>query len=167
MANETPVYVAPAMDRDSPIGNTEDVFLRRALHTKVGNKPSEAIPVYVTAGGSAFEFKNTYAEVNAVTSGSNTDIATYTVPVGKDFYLQSVAMSGTNIAQYTVTVDGNTVARLHTYFGGTLTTQLNFAHGADRGWKLTTGQVVKVRVIHLRPSLGDFNATIQGVEVNT
>jgi hypothetical protein len=42
--NETPVQSALFMDRDSSLGNSEDTFLRRALHVKVGNKTSEPIP---------------------------------------------------------------------------------------------------------------------------
>lgn len=42
--NETPGTNSLIMDRSEPIGNSEDNQLRRALHTKVTNKPSEAIP---------------------------------------------------------------------------------------------------------------------------
>ncbi len=34
MANETPVFAALAMDRSDPIGNSEDIEGRRALHVK-------------------------------------------------------------------------------------------------------------------------------------
>lgn len=33
------------MDRGDPVGNSADVFGRRSLHVKIGNKPSEPIPV--------------------------------------------------------------------------------------------------------------------------
>ena len=34
MANETPVYASLAMDRSEPLGNSEDIQGRRALHVK-------------------------------------------------------------------------------------------------------------------------------------
>jgi hypothetical protein len=37
-----------SMDRGKSLGNSEDVFGRRALHVKIGNKSSEPVPVYIT-----------------------------------------------------------------------------------------------------------------------
>lgn len=41
--NETPVLSSLLMDRDTPLGNSEGVDTRRALHTKIKNKPDEPI----------------------------------------------------------------------------------------------------------------------------
>lgn len=38
------------MDRSEPLGNSEDTFARRALHTKVGNKLTEPVPVFNVSG---------------------------------------------------------------------------------------------------------------------
>lgn len=43
-----PVLSSLLMDRSSPLGNSEDVFQRRALHVKIGNSLSEPIPVSIT-----------------------------------------------------------------------------------------------------------------------
>ena len=49
--NETPGTNSLIMDRSEPLGNSEDNQLRRALHTKVTNKPSEAIPFTFASAG--------------------------------------------------------------------------------------------------------------------
>lgn len=38
------------MDRSNPLGNSEDIFLRRSLHVKIGNKLNEPIPVESISG---------------------------------------------------------------------------------------------------------------------
>lgn len=45
MANEDFVSAQLVMDRSMPLGNSEDTFNRRALHTKIGNKTTEPVPV--------------------------------------------------------------------------------------------------------------------------
>lgn len=44
MAEEFSVS-ALTMDRGFPVGNTEDIFGRRAHHVKIGNKLTEPVPV--------------------------------------------------------------------------------------------------------------------------
>jgi len=55
MATEDPTNASLLMDRGLPLGNSEDVDLRRALHVKVKNKGTEPIPITgtisVSAGG--------------------------------------------------------------------------------------------------------------------
>lgn len=57
MANETPVLSTMLMDRAEPLGNSDDIDNRRALHTKIKNTPSE--PISVTAGDYALRVDNT------------------------------------------------------------------------------------------------------------
>jgi len=45
MALETPTNSSLIMDRGIPLGNSEDIDQRRALHVKIKNKNSEPIPV--------------------------------------------------------------------------------------------------------------------------
>lgn len=45
MADEENVVSTLFMDRSYPVGNSDDVFSRRAAHVKIGNKLSEPIPV--------------------------------------------------------------------------------------------------------------------------
>lgn len=76
MSDETPVTAALSMDRGNPLGNSEDVFLRRALHVKVGNKPGESIPVYEATPGTPF-----FAEADQViTPGVEQELISCVVP---------------------------------------------------------------------------------------
>lgn len=70
--------IAPlTMDRSEPVGNTEDTFGRRAHHVKIGNKPTEPVPVSgtFTSGSSA-----TPTISNTVTVLANTEYS-YAFPV--------------------------------------------------------------------------------------
>lgn len=100
---------------------------------------------------------NTYNEVTAVASGVLTTIETYTA-TGTAF-LQKSIVSGTNIARFDVLLNGNVIDRQRTYFGGNLNIDFDFTN-----LPLVFGDVVTVRVIHNRPTTGDFNARIQVLE---
>ena len=104
----------------------------------------------------------TYTEVTSVASATLTTVTTYTVPALKKFYLYFAACSGTNIAEWTVELNSVVIAKQRTYFGGDLNTVLNFGNG-NSGLELAAADVVRVRVEHNRPDVGDFNARIVGV----
>jgi hypothetical protein len=153
------------MDRADPLGNETDVFGRRALHTIVGNSIDQPVPVFVT-DQSPTSPEQVIIEFNAVTSvgtGLAQTILTYTVPALKKFSLQRVTVSGTNIAQYDCFVDSSQIGRLRTYFGGDLNAVFDFTSEPARGITYDSGQVINVTVVHQRPDLGDFEASMQGI----
>lgn len=96
----------------------------------------------------------TYNEVTSVASSSVTNITSF-VP-GSTVTLTKVMASGTNIAYYEVLVNGTVRAKKYTYFGGNLSIDFDFGSGVS----VSSGQTILVRVEHIRPSTGDFNATI-------
>lgn len=49
VGNEDPALSHLLMDRGDPVGNSPDAFGRRAVHVKVGNTPSEPIPITIGA----------------------------------------------------------------------------------------------------------------------
>ena len=106
----------------------------------------------------------TYNEVSAVASGVLTVITTYTVPAVTKAFLQQILGTGTNIATYTVWINGSLVAKKYTYFTE-FAADFVFATDMDSGLNLATGDVVQIKVLHNRPTVGDFNATIQTFEV--
>jgi hypothetical protein len=79
MSDETPVLASLAMDRGEPLGNSEDNFGRRALHTKIGNSTSEPIPV-TNAGIGAELF---ISAETTTTPGVQQTLITYAIPSGK------------------------------------------------------------------------------------
>jgi hypothetical protein len=102
---------------------------------------------------------NVYNEVTSVASNVLTTILTLTATT--DSIISQIDVSGTNIAEYRVLVDASIIKKTRTYFGGNLDFIMTFGEGL----KITTGQVLTVRVIHLRPSLGDFNSTVSYKEI--
>lgn len=103
---------------------------------------------------------NYYNEVTAVASGVLTTIQTYTVAVA-NASLQLVDVSGTNIATYTVLLNGNPLIKKVTYFSGEFNEDFSFASGLG----LVSGDVVTVTVLHNRPTVGDFNSRILVSEI--
>lgn len=95
-----------------------------------------------------------YSEVSSVPSATITSIASYTA-VGAS-KLKQVAVSGTNIAQYTVTINGTPIDRGYTNFGASL----NFEFNYDHGYPLVLGDIVVAKVVHNRPYAGNFNSKI-------
>jgi len=94
------------MDRDEPLGNSLDVFLRRALHVKVGNTSTEAIPVYSSELGTPkyFDIQNT------TSPGIEKIIFSYLLI--KDLKLTKVAISCRQESTAYIKADGNTIASL-------------------------------------------------------
>lgn len=120
--NETPGTNALIMDRSEPLGNSEDNQLRRALHTKVTNKPSEAIPFTFASAGEplisnlSISLANTEYQFNfqlntkkfiirsrspaklqfAFVSG-NSSINYFTIPIGCSFTEEGVQLQNKSL----------------------------------------------------------------------
>lgn len=151
------------MDRSEPIGNSLGVDDRRALHVKVRNSESESIPVYITSGATGKEFTNTFNTVNSVPSGSETLLVQYTVPLDKVFLINQAVGTGENIALFRLYIDNILVAISRTYFGGELNSAIKFVDGSDGGFKLLSGQLIKLTVEHNRPFVANFEGRLNGV----
>ncbi|NIQ16878.1 MAG: hypothetical protein GTO02_21595, partial [Candidatus Dadabacteria bacterium] len=74
-----------------------------------------------------------------------------------EFDLYRVEFSGNNIATYSAEIGGVVNAKKRTYFGGNL-----FGAFPFEGLTIAAGQVVRLRVIHSRPLVGDFEGRILG-----
>lgn len=128
------------------------------LTGKTGLDVNVISPITTTPAPSIYTAKTFYAEILSVPSSIETDILTYTVPLGKSALLSLIEASGTNIAEYTVYVNGNPISKRRTMFGSNLNCTLSFAND---GFILTSNDVVVVKVLHLRPYLGTFNTNLQ------
>ena len=95
-----------------------------------------------------------YAEITSVANGSLTTVLTYISATKR--LIKQVQVSGSNIATYTLLVNGDIVMKSRTYFGG----ELNSVMNCDSGIKLAPTDIVTIKVIHERPFVGDFNATL-------
>lgn len=127
--------------------NPQNVVVTNTPHVIVDN-----LPVGIT--------KSVFNEVLAVASGVTTTLGTYTVPAGKTAVLEKIFASGDNIGQYDVFKNGVKIDSMKTYFGGMLNVNFDFSSGYS-GLSLVTGDVITIKVLHTRPSPGDFTARIQ------
>lgn len=137
--------------RETPSNNTV---------VAVTTDPDAPIAAYLT-NSTQFTYTESYDLALSLASGSETTIVSYTVPASKIFYLERVSFSGTNIARFRLELDGSEFERAYTYFSGPLHGQFNF-DSIDSGKICTAGQVITLKVIHARPSSGDFSGRIQG-----
>lgn len=128
--------------------------------------PDGSINVNITPSvGGTNVVRNKFNSINAVMANMATTLVTYTVPTGKTSIVQRAAVSGENIAKYTLLINGNPQATLRTYFGGELNGYFEFTTGQDTGLIVTAGDVISIEVIHGRPQLANFEGRIQIYEV--
>lgn len=100
---------------------------------------------------------NVYNEITAVPTSVLSNILTYIIPTTMGFLLSLVEVSGSNIADYEILIDGTKVARKYTYFGGGMSEIFDF-----KNYMLSTSQIITVNVTHYRPYVGEFSARILG-----
>lgn len=110
------------------------------------------------------QLKSFYDEITAVPASVLTDILTYTAPPLVSSYLQKIEVSGSNIAEYTIQINSTIMDKKRTYFGAPLNVEFKFVE-IGTGLPLAPGDVITVKVIHARPSVGNFNSRLQVVEV--
>lgn len=138
-----------------------------AIHDAQGDEldinPDGSLNVVVTSSNPG-DLKTFYNEVTAVPNSILTTIITYTAPFGKVSYIQKAEVSGNNVAEYTVELNSVVIDKKRTWFSGGLDNKFVFAE-TGTGYKLAVGDVITVRVSHLRPSVGDFNSRLQVVEI--
>ena len=102
--------------------------------------------------------------VTAIPSSTPTTIVTYTAPADKISYLQSIMVSGENIAEYEIKVNGVTIAKKRTYFPKFDTNFDFLSSTGGNGRDLAINDIVTVVVTHFRPVAGKFNSTILSLE---
>lgn len=133
-------------------GNTMDVNSDGSINVNVVNSVPTSTPGLNTY----------YSEISSVASGASTPIITVVAPVG-GYRLFKIDVSGENIALYTVSVNGTTISTLRTFFGA-----LNTSFIYDNqtyGIKLNSGDTLVVTVLHTRPFVGNFEATVMGINL--
>jgi phosphotransferase system IIB component len=111
------------------------------------------------------EAKSVYDEVSAVASSVLTTILSFTCPIGVTCVVQTVKVSGTNTATFSVSVNSTIVDKSRTYFGGNLNDIFDFRTNVGGSVTLSAGDILEVEVIHNRPGVGDFNSKLDYIEV--
>lgn len=149
------------VDQGTPNTNSNAWPVKITDGTDVLNiNPDGSINVNIAQDTAADGLTVDYFEISSVGAGSETTIITVTAPVGGK-RIQKVDFGGDNKALFRVKVDGSTVATRRTWW-----THFNESvsfEGFVNGLFLTVGQVLTVTVIHNRPYLGAFEATVMSV----
>ena len=158
-ANET-IRQTGVQSSSDPTVFSADVSIRDAN----GNPFSASNPLPVAASPTLGTLKSFYNEVTSVAASSLTTVLTYTVPTGKTVFIQKVVTSGTNIAEYSLYLNGVIQDKRRTNFGGDLNAEFGFAETAI-GLPVAAGDIILIKAIHNRTFLGDFNARIQVIEI--
>ena len=91
---------ALVMDEGIPLGNSEDVFTKRSLHVKIGNKPTEPIPVFMSESFGV-EICEYQTALTAFGGGSVTALSV-TVPAAVTWYVSSVHCSCSQPVKFTI-----------------------------------------------------------------
>ena len=105
---------------------------------------------------SDYESLSYFESASSVAQNITVTILSYTVPVGKTLILDKVEVGGENIAKYSVEFDAVEDAAKRTFWGS-----LNEVFNYDR-YRLNSGAIIKVNVIHKRPPSADFEARLIG-----
>lgn len=102
---------------------------------------------------------NLYNEALSVASGViDQSVISYTVPIGRTFYLMLVEFSGENIANWSIFVDNIKIGVKRTYFGNSLWGDFFF-----KNLPVPEGVKIELKVANFRPDPADFEGRILGV----
>lgn len=101
----------------------------------------------------------TYGEKTGVASGVTELVVSVTA--GDSQVLGQIVFSGTNIAEYELVINSNTIDKKRTYFGNSLNGSFEF----PKGLSLNNGDVIELYALHNRPTTADFNARIEIWEI--
>jgi len=91
------------MDDSRPLGNTQDVFNKRALHVKIGNSSSEAVPVSISEIGTPFFVD---APAQTTTPGTEQLLLTTTNAANETLYLKKIDVICRTEGTFKCKIDG-------------------------------------------------------------
>lgn len=126
-----------------------------------------SINVNLVTGGTPVPeiLRSTYNRAASVPAATSTVIVSYTVPIGKTGILSKIEYSGNNVATYEVFRNSVRIDTQRTYFSY-LNGIFDFVseHLASP-FLLAASDLIEIKVTHQRPSVGDFDARIQTIEI--
>jgi len=159
-ANPLPVQIISGTGIDVEVDAADGDNI--AIHDNEGHEleinPDGSINVVFTAGagGTPFSF---FDEVTGVAAATLTTIATFTVPALTTLKLYRIEVSGSNVATYEIYVNTVIQGRRRTWFNGNMSEEFEFPVS---GLVLAATDTIDVKVIHSRPTTGDFEARLHG-----
>jgi len=100
-----------------------------------------------------------------VIANTETEIVSYTVPVGKSALLQRITYGGENVAEYDIYINNIIRERRRTYHGENLCGVADFIGGSEEGLPLDDGDIVSLKLTHIRTYASDHEGRIQVLEI--
>ncbi len=138
-----------------PCRSVKDLELAKFVLDSSGDEAVNVVVSDIDLTGVGTEI-NTYAEVSAVAKDTLTTIVTYTVPVGKTFRLSRIEASGSRMGIFTTLSGATIIDTKRSYFD-------NYNVVAEFGdEEFPAETVLTVKILHSRPTAGDFEARITG-----
>lgn len=128
-----------------------------AIKNSDGSDINSSTPLPVTFIENTYNNIYSFNNITAVPMGVETSIISYIVPNGKNANLIFSEMSGTNVATFNLYLGASLINKKRTFFGD-LNNTMEFK---NKGFYLTSGQVITLKVIHTRPDTGEFEANLQ------
>ena len=103
---------------------------------------------------------NLYSEVSSIAVSLETNIDTYTVPAGKRVSIDHVGVSGDNVAEYRLRLNGSVIEKRRTSVGGSPNEIFNM-----NGLELAAGDTIRVTVVNCSHDglTGVFESKIKGI----
>jgi hypothetical protein len=160
-ANITTTGFGATPDSELIVGSEDGTTTGTRHVVKVNSDGSLAVSlVQVT-----YPIVSVFNQITSVAINATTTILTYTVPVAVTDHLLQIDVSGTNIATYDILINSSQYARKRTYFGGNLDATFSFGDSISSAPSFVAGTIITINVTNFRPSLGNFEARIQLIEV--
>lgn len=94
-----------------------------------------------------------FSEINSVVAENLSTIVTYTATTTTR--MKFVEVTGTNIAEYTIWLNGTAIHKKRTYFGN-----LDNTFQFSKGYSLVASDVIQVKVLHHQSGVGSFSAFV-------
>lgn len=124
---------------------------------RVGNEEESPLFVTLSKPPRAVDFYH-YDDVSAVLHNVYTKVSELIVPPGKILDLYKITASGSNVAKYTVQINGNINKVQRTYFGASLNCIFEY-----NKYRLMEGDKIEVYAVHYNDmDTAEIEATIEG-----
>lgn len=149
-----------------PIGNVLDalkVNLRDSSGAEIGTLTN---PLVVNSPDIIVRpQENIFITSPTVPPNISTSLGSYTVVFPNTAYIERIAVSGENVAKYSIYVNNILVDSQYTFYGA-LNTSFEFISRNSFGFPVMTGDSISVEVLHAGPGTGEFNARLQFVLIS-
>jgi hypothetical protein len=106
----------------------------------------------------AYSVYNYFSSISSVPNSVLSTILSFTA--SSDTYLGEIETSGTNIAEFRVYLNSVLISKQRTHFGWGLNLLFKYSFDLELGLKMVSGDLLEVKVIQTRPTLGDYEARL-------